>query len=184
MKKVWDYITKRSEEENTSVSQILRDIEEEWGKSGLKGYCVFDYDSTGITRIEKIDEMGVFETDLEAAVQAEMDGIRLIHDVSIPDNHPLRSIAGTILDTPENRARLREELGASTITVVRFVTDWYEDIIEKTYVIYGNVSYETVAEMHDKAVNSRVEPEDRIAAALSTLGCAYEEVREYTKIRF
>lgn len=46
--------------------------------------------------------MNVFYTDKEAAVQAELDGIKLIHDMLFPAEHD-----AAYLDTPYNRLLLQ-----------------------------------------------------------------------------
>lgn len=55
----------------------------------------------GVSHIEKIDEMGVFDSDDEAAKQAEKDGILIIHDIILPP-----SARANYIDTPENRELL------------------------------------------------------------------------------
>lgn len=55
----------------------------------------------GATHIERIDFMNVFDSDQEAAEQAERDGIKLIHDLHLPEEHH-----AAYLDTPDNRLLL------------------------------------------------------------------------------
>ena len=51
-------------------------------KDARRGYYIAcSTYGNGATHIERIDYMNVFYTDKEAAVQAELDGIKLIHDM-------------------------------------------------------------------------------------------------------
>ena len=59
-----------------------------------------DY-GNGATHIERLDIMGVFDSDAEAAEQAEKDGIKIIHDIELPEEH-----VAYYIDTPENRELL------------------------------------------------------------------------------
>ena len=67
-----------------------------------KGYGVFisDY-GNGATHIERLDCMMVFDTDSEAAEQAEKDGIKIIHDMEFDDEN-----SAAYIDTQENRKLL------------------------------------------------------------------------------
>ena len=47
--------------------------------------------------------MEVFESDAEAAEQAEKDGIKIIHDIELPEEHQ-----AAYIDTPENRKLLKD----------------------------------------------------------------------------
>lgn len=67
-----------------------------------RGYGVFTSDyGNGATHIERLDIMGVFDSDAEAAEQAEKDGIKIIHDIELPEEH-----VAYYIDTPENRELL------------------------------------------------------------------------------
>ena len=69
-----------------------------------RGYSIFTSDyGNGATHIERIDIMEVFESDAEAAEQAEKDGIKIIHDIELPEEH-----IAAYIDTPENRELLKE----------------------------------------------------------------------------
>ena len=69
-----------------------------------RGYGVFTSDyGNGATHIERIDIMEVFESDAEAAEQAEKDGIKIIHDIELPEEHQ-----AAYIDTPENRKLLTD----------------------------------------------------------------------------
>lgn len=67
-----------------------------------RGYGVFTSDyGNGATHIERLDIMGAFESDREAAEQAEKDGFKIIHDINLPEEHQ-----ASYIDTPENRELL------------------------------------------------------------------------------
>ena len=69
-----------------------------------RGYSIFTSDyGNGATHIERIDIMNVFESDAEAAEQAEKDGIKIIHDIELPEEHQ-----AAYIDTPENRKLLKD----------------------------------------------------------------------------
>lgn len=69
-----------------------------------RGYSIFTSDfGNGASHIERIDEMGVFESDDEAAEQAERDGIKIIRDMLFSEEH-----RANYIDTPENRELLKE----------------------------------------------------------------------------
>ena len=72
-------------------------------KGARRGYYIAcSTYGNGATHIERIDYMNVFYTDKEAAVQAELDGIKLIHDMLFPAEHD-----AAYLDTPYNRLLLQ-----------------------------------------------------------------------------
>lgn len=90
------------------MNKITSDIIKEAIKEGFteedanRGYGVFTSDyGNGATHIERIDIMEVFESDAEAAEQAEKDGIKIIHDIELPEEHQ-----AAYIDTPENRELL------------------------------------------------------------------------------
>lgn len=79
-------------------------IEAGWSEEDAKrGYAIFTSDyGNGASHIERIDDMMVFDSDSEAAEQAEKDGIKIIHDMTFPDEH-----CASYIDTPENRELLK-----------------------------------------------------------------------------
>ena len=92
----------------------MKKITEEMVKNAMKsgwneidarrGYAIFTNEfGNGAEHIERIDEMNVFESDEEAAVQAEKDEILLIHDMEFDDCD-----FQYYIDTPENRELLKE----------------------------------------------------------------------------
>lgn len=89
---------------NITEDNILNAIENGWNEEDARrGYviCVSDY-GNGAEHIEKIDIMDIFEDDEEAAEQAEKDGIKIIHDIELPEEHQ-----AAYIDTPENRELLK-----------------------------------------------------------------------------
>ena len=91
-----------------AITQKMIDeaIADGWSVENAKGgYGIFTSKEigNGATHIEKIDFMNVFDSDIEAAIQAERDGIKLIHDMEFdrPEKHYC------FLDTKENRKLLK-----------------------------------------------------------------------------
>ena len=88
----------------------IEDIEElinSWGVEIVnKGYDIFDYDGTGLLDIERIDEIGAFNTDKEATEQAIKDGIKIIPISELPINLCESMKFYGWIDTPENRKAL------------------------------------------------------------------------------
>lgn len=67
-----------------------------------RGYGIFTSDyGNGAEHIERLDCMMIFDTDAEAAKQAEKDGIKIIHDMEFDDEN-----SAAYIDTPENRELL------------------------------------------------------------------------------
>ena len=69
-----------------------------------RGYGVFTSDyGNGAEHIQRLDFMMIFDSDNEAAEQAEKDGIKIIHDMEFDDEN-----SAAYIDTPENRELLKE----------------------------------------------------------------------------
>lgn len=86
-------------------SMVKDAVDAGWSEEDAhRGYSVFISDfGNGATHIERIDEMDVFDSDDEAAMQAEKDGIKIIRDLKFQSGH-----VANYIDTPENRELLRE----------------------------------------------------------------------------
>lgn len=86
----------------------VTDVDEIMARLKTKGYDEFDFADVPIPllHIEKLDDSGIFETDLEAAEQAERDGTKIIHDIPISDKSFCKPYEGTFVDTEENRSNL------------------------------------------------------------------------------
>ena len=74
-----------------------------WSEEDAKrGYGVFSSNfGNGATHVEKLDCMNIFDSDDDAAKQAEKDGMKIIRDLELPERDKAH-----YLDTPENRALL------------------------------------------------------------------------------
>lgn len=74
-------------------------------ENATRGYGIFTspHIGNGATHIERLDTMNVFDSDMEAAIQAQRDGIKLIQDLEFgsPEKHYC------FLDTPKNRKLLK-----------------------------------------------------------------------------
>ena len=67
-----------------------------------RGYGIFTSDfGNGAKHIERLDCMMIFNSDAEAAEQAEKDGIKIIHDMEFDDEN-----SAAYIDTQENRKLL------------------------------------------------------------------------------
>ena len=84
---------------------IIEAMEDGWTREDAeRGYGIFTSDyGNGATHIQRLDDMMVFESDEEAAEQAEKDGIKIIHDMEFDDEN-----SAAYLDTPENRELLKD----------------------------------------------------------------------------
>ena len=92
------------------MKRITEELIQEAIKYGVKrtdaerGYyicCCSDY-GNGATHIQKIDEMDIFLSDWQAALQAEKDGIKIIRDLLLPIEHD-----APYIDNPTNRLLLQ-----------------------------------------------------------------------------
>ena len=72
---------------------------------GQFGYGVVDHGGTGMMEIQRIDEMGIFESDDEAVAQAIRDGIKIIPIEELPKEFDRRYLGW--IDTPGNRAAIQ-----------------------------------------------------------------------------
>jgi hypothetical protein len=78
----------------------------EWGKQGLRGYGKF---TGGVfpehsVHIARLDELGIYESDVEAAKQAAKDGVKLIPYREQPKKGMCRCVR--FVDTKANRRAL------------------------------------------------------------------------------
>jgi hypothetical protein len=95
---------------NGNKEEVDRIIEA-WGEEQVeRGYDVFDFDGTGLLEIDKIDDVGAFESEEEAVKQAIKDGVRIIPVKELPENFDRRYLGW--IDTPENRKNIEEYVKA------------------------------------------------------------------------
>lgn len=87
-------------------TESIEEIVSEWGKDVVnRGYDIFDWDGTGLLQIERIDEIGAFDGDEDAARDAENTGFCKIIPVSeLPKDFSERYYCW--IDTPENRKNI------------------------------------------------------------------------------
>ena len=88
------------------TKEMVRDaMESGWNEADARrGYAIFTNEfGNGAEHIERIHEMGAFESDEEAAMQAEKDGVLLIHDMEFDECD-----FQYYIDTPENRELLKK----------------------------------------------------------------------------
>lgn len=82
-----------------------------------KGYAIFESDYMGgALHIERIDIIGKFNTDSDAADQAEKDGIKLINN--LPDCVDDEDMA-RFIDDPKNREIISKHLKE------KYSVDWH-----------------------------------------------------------
>ena len=85
----------------------VEEIVEEWGAELCnQGSDVFEFGSSNLIEILKIDSVGAFEDDEAAVEQAAKDGVKFIPVNELPENFD-RKYLGWI-DTPENREAIRK----------------------------------------------------------------------------
>ena len=95
-----------------SLSNVNEFIESEYGKEALRGYGLFTTpDTDNLLVVEKIDEMDIYKSDIEAGDQMKKDFENGISDYTIidpseyPNVYPLNCYR--IVDTKENRKELK-----------------------------------------------------------------------------
>ena len=71
-----------------SVEEAKEMLVEDYGETALRGYLIGSADDCPELHIERIDELDVYEDDLEAAKQAALDGIKLIPRNKQPKRYP------------------------------------------------------------------------------------------------
>lgn len=81
-----------------------------YGDTALRGYAPFVDIDMPLEHIERIDELDIYDSDLEASEQAMRDGLKFLN-ITI-DEEPYSWYNGTILDTEENRKMIdNKDLG-------------------------------------------------------------------------
>jgi len=96
--------------ENCTIEEAKEATREEWGENGLRGYAIFG-NGDGFDDVEcicRIDEMNIYDGDIDAAKQAAKDGIKLIPWKEQPKCYPFKYYR--FIDTPENRKALEREV--------------------------------------------------------------------------
>ena len=102
--RIQEMLIEQAEEYECTVEEVKQTLIEDWGTGGDRGYGIFE-DDKGLLHIEKIDELDVYDDDLEAGKQAERDGIKLIPFELNPKQYPYNCYR--FLDTEENRKLLK-----------------------------------------------------------------------------
>ena len=132
------------------MKRITEELIQEAIKYGVKrtdaerGYyicCCSDY-GNGATHIQKIDEMDIFLSDWQAALQAEKDGIKIIRDLLLPIEHD-----APYIDNPTNRLLLQPFVIG---TIVPAQTRIMEDTTPLTHLdemVETTLTYAEVSEM-------------------------------------
>ena len=84
------------------------DLVKSYGETALRGYGIFvsGVNEMPLEHIERIDELDVYDSDLEAREQAGKDGIKILETHFV--NEPFCYYNGTIIDTEENRKMLED----------------------------------------------------------------------------
>lgn len=81
----------------------------DWGADVCnRGYDIFDYDGTGLLEICKIDDVDAFDSDYDASIQAEKDGIKIIPENELPEEMYFDMEYHRWIDTEENRRKIIE----------------------------------------------------------------------------
>lgn len=106
--KLKELLEEQSTEYGCSVEEVKNIMLQEWGKGADRGYRIATEPDMeqGLTVIERIDEYGVYDSDLEAGLQAEKDGVQLIPFEENPKEYPYDCYR--ILDTKVNRQIIKK----------------------------------------------------------------------------
>ena len=105
--RIQEMLIREAEEDGLTVEEIKQTLVEDWGVGGDRGYGIFvSADSKFLEHIERIDELNVYDGDLEAGEQAEKDGIKLIPLEENPKEYPYNCYR--FVDTEENRKALEK----------------------------------------------------------------------------
>ena len=84
--------------------KVIESIVHDWGVEDCnKGYAIFDYNGTDLLELCKIDDVDAFESDYDASIKAECDGIKIIPKDELPENMPFDMEHCRWIDTEENR---------------------------------------------------------------------------------
>lgn len=109
--KLMAYYKQYAKDEGIPLHEVRKDLNREWGNGGCFGYALFNGGGEPCAvHICRIDEMDIYESDLEAAKFAEMDKLVTL----IPKNevkHNRYFEYWRYIDTPENRKVLKDEGG-------------------------------------------------------------------------
>lgn len=111
-----DYYNEAFDDKTVSDKEKIKAVQEvlveNWGQGADKGYGIFveDYEfDEPMLVIEKIDEVGAYDGDIEAAIQAKMDGVKLIPCREYPyRTYPFNTYR--FIDTKENREALAKNI--------------------------------------------------------------------------
>lgn len=103
------YYIQYAEENDIPFEEVKEALEKEWGKGGSRGYGIFSngVGFDGVECICRIDEMDIYDGDIDAAKQAEKDGFKLIPWKEQPKFYPFCYYR--FIDTPQNREALWRE---------------------------------------------------------------------------
>ena len=114
-RKVKKYLTEIAKEEQMTLQEAIDTVKADWGICALHGYGIFENDfMPNIEVIERIDEMNIYDSDIDAGEQAKLDfnnGICIAFDIfKIEDEYPQLNYypynAYMYIDTEENRKEL------------------------------------------------------------------------------
>lgn len=100
-----EMLKREAKSENCSVEEFKKILTTEYGKYASRGYGIFNSCDVAVEHIERIDVLNVYDGDLDAGMQAEKDGIKLIPFDLNPKGYPYDCYR--FIDTPENRKMLR-----------------------------------------------------------------------------
>lgn len=108
---VFEQLAKEYDDEDITIADVKENMCLDYGANADRGFGFFIADGFPLEHIEKIDELDIFDDDLEASQYAELIGVKIAHDIVFDENSPYYYYNGTILDTKQNR-RLYEQMKA------------------------------------------------------------------------
>ena len=141
--RIEEAIKERMDDCECSYEEVKESIIEDWGEYGLRGYWICISPDTETLHIQKIDELNIYNSDLEAAKQAEKDGIKLIHDIDIPKEQVLYDYKDTFIDTPENREQLQHDIAMCRDKILSSISDYIDDLseYERNFALWKLLDY-------------------------------------------
>ena len=118
--------------------QMKIGLENGWDfEEACKGYIIAGSDELpdGVEVIQRIDDMGVFDSDEAAAIQAQADGVKIIpsYKLSFSNNDPMSYYS--YVDSPENRELLKDYILSEAEMALNIEIDWFKDRTGTDYTL-------------------------------------------------
>ena len=138
-------------------------------KDAERGYYIsISGYGNGATHIQRIDVMDAFQSDWEAAKKAEADGIPIIRDMLLPEEH-----TAPYIDTVENRFLLKPLIKEKTETPAHLS---YEEVKAKTLGVKNTVEQieRLIRSAPDMEQITLLNTDNGLSIMLQTCDCGYD----------